>query len=663
MSSSSTAAPRTGGGGADSQMSIHRKIELLRRMVLRNIKPACTGYGEQRDEVRRLASNEDGFVYLGDIKHGESRHMALLFKVLCDAAQIPCRVMRIDTSSFLDRREVEGVATVLKGSSPLLKSQTAKNPSTSVEDALSSLSGEERGKDSSRSSYPRERADGEEEEGQENEGGGIGRVSSRRGRKTTPLDEEGDNSGDLKKKKKKRRNACLPPPPPFPFPPSSHHLHQGIEPCCPFYSYGRGGEVMKGEEIVYNVVLLNDPSSSEVEQLIPIVWDVGLSSSTLLSRITGGSHFHHTTAAGGKTSSSSSSSSSCSRSPSLLLTSKTTRRRSAGVSAASLLINGGGLNGPYSKASVCDQKYLPSHQAHRSFVSSASSIGSHSSNTGFPFLSLGRGENIFRLNPPPLHRIPLPRRLKNFLMVFSSQQQEEEEEEHGSFSETSSSSFCPLHHHCTVFCNERHHKRRRKIEEERENLVSGLVSWKKNGRMTSRIEDQGSGEEKEEDERRGVKGKGEKEDEGGDILLLAKSDSQGEKCRQEFFHHFNYFEHGWEILYEPSKGKNSSPQILQKRQRCCCCPPSWFEYKPKRDRPLRRRRGEQGGRGGGAEEDDEQGAGRREQGGEEERDQDEEEKVSANYSNMNVETSSSFSCHKTEKRTTGGCVKKMRGRS
>lgn len=84
----------SGGGSSFQQHSSvsssrqRRRVEALRKFVLRSIRlPQTT---EQTREVNRLARAQSGFVPIGSVRYGESRHMALLFKVrLCSAFCFP----------------------------------------------------------------------------------------------------------------------------------------------------------------------------------------------------------------------------------------------------------------------------------------------------------------------------------------------------------------------------------------------------------------------------------------------------------------------------------------------------------------------------------------------------------------------------------------------
>eukprot|EP00917_Polyrhabdina_sp_WS-2016_P000381 GHVP01000838.1.p1 GENE.GHVP01000838.1~~GHVP01000838.1.p1 ORF type:complete len:1405 (-),score=274.46 GHVP01000838.1:2248-6462(-) len=67
----------------------------LRKFVSTSIKfrPGETE-GSLPLEIRSQARQNFGFILLGDIKIGISRHKAFLFKVLCDSVGVPCRLVR-----------------------------------------------------------------------------------------------------------------------------------------------------------------------------------------------------------------------------------------------------------------------------------------------------------------------------------------------------------------------------------------------------------------------------------------------------------------------------------------------------------------------------------------------------------------------------------------
>ncbi|KAL8426938.1 hypothetical protein Efla_004491 [Eimeria flavescens] len=69
-----------------------RRVEALKRLVLKAIRAPANP--AERAEVNKAAEAECGFVSLGAVRFGGSRHRALLFKVLCDSVGIPCRLMR-----------------------------------------------------------------------------------------------------------------------------------------------------------------------------------------------------------------------------------------------------------------------------------------------------------------------------------------------------------------------------------------------------------------------------------------------------------------------------------------------------------------------------------------------------------------------------------------
>ncbi|PFH32263.1 hypothetical protein BESB_015810 [Besnoitia besnoiti] len=232
-------------------LSTHRKIELLRRMVLRNIKFASTGYGEQKDEVKRLATEHDGFVYLGDIKYGFPRHMALLFKVLCDAAQIPCRVMRPSLHHFACE---ESDAEIPRAR----RERGARGGKPSRDDARAPASAA--GAGPGVSEVKQERADkdlagdlNEATQAQKQNGGADDDTPLSRLRHASSA---GDSDAALAWSRE---------------PEKKPETRGGAK------SLGAAGALKRREEeaadeFVYNVVLAKDTNSSELEQLIPVVW-------------------------------------------------------------------------------------------------------------------------------------------------------------------------------------------------------------------------------------------------------------------------------------------------------------------------------------------------------------------------------------------------------
>ena len=64
----------------------------LRKLVLRRVQPETP---ETKNVICKMAKSSEGFVHIGDVRSGaNSRHYAILFKTLCDATGLYCRLVR-----------------------------------------------------------------------------------------------------------------------------------------------------------------------------------------------------------------------------------------------------------------------------------------------------------------------------------------------------------------------------------------------------------------------------------------------------------------------------------------------------------------------------------------------------------------------------------------